>query len=293
MQAQTIKIQTPKKVILNGFIFGSKKAKIIYIFLHGLGGGLFSRIELIEKMAGDKIAVMVFNNRGQGLINRFKKINQRRAGGFDSAIFGSSYELFSDCIDDIKGAIRAALDNGYKKIILVGHSTGSNKVAYYLSKSFKDNVLGGILLAPMSDYAAIKKEVPAYKLRKAKKEAEKLVFQGKEQELLSPKSWTHLISAQRFLSLFTPESKEEIFSYASTNKSPILRRIKKPILIVLAGKDEYADREMTEIFSWFKREAPKDNSKVIMINNSLHNFSSYESKLKRKIFSWVSKIFSL
>lgn len=41
MENNIIKIETPKKFILNGIFIGSEKAENIFIYLHGLGGNLF------------------------------------------------------------------------------------------------------------------------------------------------------------------------------------------------------------------------------------------------------------
>ena len=290
MEATVINIQTPKRIMLDGFIFGPKKAKIIYIFLHGLGGGLFSRIDLMEKLITPDVAVMAFNNRGYGLVNRFKKVKNVENGDYDSVMGGSARENFTDCIDDIKGAIAAAKEKGYKKIILVGHSTGSNKVAYYLSKNFKDEVIGAILLAPMSDYAFLKKSVSSESLKKAERFARKLLNQNQGDKFLPEKIWPQVISAERFLSLFTSDSKEEIFSYASGKRSDVLQKIKKPILIILAQNDDYADRGMDEIYKWFKKETPPDYTSVVMLKNSLHSFRGQESTLKKEIIKWLKGV---
>jgi len=290
MEARVITIQTPKKIMLDGFIFGPKKAKIIYIFLHGLGGGLFSRIDLMEQLITPKTAVMAFNNRGHGLINRFKKVETRKSVDYVSVMGGSILESFIDTVDDIKGAIKCAKENGYKKIVLVGHSTGSNKVAYYLSKNFNDDVMGGVLLAPMSDYASIIQTVAPGVYKKAIKFANKYVDEKKGDKLLPESIWPQLISSQRFLSLFTPDSKEEIFSYVSNKKSNVLRKIKKPLLIILAQKDGYADRDIDEIYKWFKKESPINYSKLLIIKNAIHSFKDCEVELRKEIVKWLNSI---
>jgi alpha-beta hydrolase superfamily lysophospholipase len=291
MEAKNIKIITPQKIVLQGFIFGSQKVKTIYILLHGLGGNLFSRLELVEKMTASGAAVMVFNNRGSGLINKFRKINPHQSDVYDSLIIGETHEIFTECIDDIDGAIKTALDNGYRKIILVGHSTGCNKAAYYLSKKNPVSIKGAILLAPMSDYADAVKFTEPKVFQRALKTARKLVADGKPQALLPEKYWSRPISAQRFLSLFTPESTEEIFSYAVPSKQPqILQKIKKPFLVVLAGEDQFTDRPMTEVFAWFKQTLINKNAKVLMIKKSPHGFLGQEAKLKNLIFKFVKSL---
>lgn len=50
---------------------------------------------------------------------------------------GCMYELFEDCIYDIDLAIQTAKDKGYKRIILLGHNYGCNKVIYYFYKNIQ------------------------------------------------------------------------------------------------------------------------------------------------------------
>ncbi len=291
MEAKFIKIETPKHLVLNGFIFGPKKNKIIFIFLHGLSGSLFSRITLMEKMTSSGATVMTFNNRGHGLINQFRKINPHKPEEYNSVAIGKAHEVFEECVDDIDGAINLARKEGYKKIVLVGHSTGCNKISYYLSKKSPDDIIGGILLAPMSDYADFIKFTDGKIAKTITEEAKKLVVAGKHHELLSDQIYPYYADAQRFLSLYTPNSNEEIFSYAVPAKKPtILLKIKKPLLVVLAGNDQFSDRPMTEIFNWFKETLNNKIAQVIMIKKSLHGFAGYETKLKNEIFNWTKNL---
>jgi len=67
----------------------------------------------------------------------------------------------------------------------------------------------------MSDYSyAVSSEKPS--LEQAVEQAEKLVKSGKPHELLPPSYSEDLLDAQRYLSLYTPDSEEEIFTYAQT-----------------------------------------------------------------------------
>ncbi len=291
MEAKNIKIITPKKIVLRGFIFGPRRNQVIYILLHGLSGNLFSRLEIVEKMVGEGATVMVFNNRGYGLISQFRKINPRRPEAYDSVVIGKAHEVFTDCLDDIDGAINLALESGYKKIILIGHSTGCNKIAYYLSKKNPASVKAAVLLAPMSDYADFKKFTNPKIIKSATKKAQQLVAAGKSHELLSADIWPYYTDAQRFLSLFTPDSLEEIFSYAVPEKKPlILKKIKKPVLVVLAGDDQFKDRPMIEIYDWFKKALSGQKAELAMIKKALHGFGGQETKVKNLIFKFVKRL---
>lgn len=291
MEAKIIEIEASDKVMLDGFVLGPKKAKEIYIFIHGLGGSLFSRIDLAKELISPSRAVMMFNNRGYGLYNRFKKIDKKKPKGYLSLLAGSIAEIFKDSLYDISGAISEAKKQGYKEIILVGHSTGCNKIAYYLSKYQQGNVLAGIFLAPMSDFAFAKQNISPKLLSKAELEAKKLVKQGKGSEFLDLKYWPELISAQRFLSLYTKDSLEEIFCFTSSGKkSEVLRKINKPILTILAAEDEYADRDISRYAPWFEGEIKGDGSTIKVIPEANHSFKNKQQILKKEILKFVKLI---
>ena len=280
--------QTPDKLLLQGLWLGPAKPATVYIFVHGLGSTMFSQIELAQSLAAKDTAVLVFNNRGSGTITGVKKVTNTKKG-YTRETIGMAHEVFEECINDISGAVSYAQARGPRRIFLVGHSTGCQKSVYYLSKKKASAVAGAVLLAPMSDYATSAKEVPPKVLARAVAYARKLVASGKSHDLLPLSVWPQLSDAQRFLSLNTPESVEELFSYAVPKKKPrLLQSVRQPLLIVLAGDDEYADRPNIEIAQWFEQTTAKQETQVVLMPNSTHNFNGHDKELKQHIVSWAA-----
>ena len=281
-----IKIQTPKNFLLNGLWFGSEKANTVCIYIHGLGGSVFSQTGFIDTLVDKNTAVFAFNNRGSGIVSRIAKINKKLEKGYESHIVGQAHEVFSDCVDDIDGAVKFAEKTGVKNIFLIGHSTGCQKSIYYLSKRKNPKIKGVVLLAPMSDYADFFTFTDVKKRKAVTSFAKKMVESGKSHDLIPKKVWQYTIDAQRFLSLFTPDSTEEIFSYAVLDKNPkILKSVKVPMQIIFAGNDEYKDRPIAEIVEWFKRVLSK-TVEINVVKDSPHNFKGYENSLITLINNW-------
>lgn len=285
---QVIKFETPQRVLLWGLQLGSSQPRRVYVFIHGLGGGIFSRIDLISQLPDKNSAVLTFNNRGSGLVNGIKK---RQGKKYQYANLGGlAHEVFTDCVDDISGAVNYALALGAKEIFLVGHSTGCQKSIYYLAKKANSPVKGAILLAPVSDYSAMKQEIDWLSYRKILREANKLVRMGREHSLLPAGLWKTPIDAQRFLSLYTPDSQEEIFSYATERQPVLLKKVKQPLLVLLASADEYHDRPAAEIAAWFKKSLAKQMADTMVIQGVGHDFSSAEQKICRLIRDWSNRL---
>ena len=290
LAAELIEIITPRRFVLSGLYLGPVQPKTLYIFIHGLSGNLFSRRELSTLLPDSKTGVLLFNNRGSGVVNGLKKdYGRTKKKKFSRMLGGSAFEVFTDCLDDLDGAVNSARSYGAKNIYLVGHSTGCQKSVYYLSRRPKSLVRGAVLLAPVSDYSTIKGELGEKAYQKALAWAKRLLRQGAGQTLLPAKVWEGFLSAQRFLSLYTPKSAEEIFSYASGRRPTTLRQVKKPLLILLAGEDEYHDRPTEEIAAWFKAALSDRRATVKTIKGVPHNFLPRQKYLAGLIKDWASE----
>jgi pimeloyl-ACP methyl ester carboxylesterase len=287
MSNTLITFLTPKKIQLHGVWLGDKKAKTVFVFLHGLGGSLFSRSPLLELLAAQKdTAVFTFNNRGFGLINSFKRKKSKDETEYYLA--GMAHEKFGECLDDIDGALSYARQRGAKEIFLLGHSTGCQKIIYYLAKKNRAKVRGAILLAPVSDYSTINLKDKQY--QRALKKAQQLRQAGKSESLLPTNLWPHAISAQRFLSLYTPSSEEEIFTYASSRRPVLLQKVTKPILAILAEFDEFNDRPSQAMKDWFDQSlVSKSKYCSIIIKSTGHSFADREKVVLKEIKNWIKK----
>lgn len=288
MIGDTQKIITPKKFVLNGILFGSEKPKNIFIYLHGLAGNLFKHLDLFEEIVDKDNSVLAFNNRGSGIITPIKRLCSNKKG-YKTIPVGMIREVFTDCVDDIEGAIACAKSLGAKNIFLIGHSTGCQKSIYYLSKKKLSPIKGAVLLAPMSDYADSIAFTDKKIFSKAVSCARKMVETGEGHEFMPKSIWPDLIEAQRFLSLNTPDSIEEIFTYASSQNPKILKSVKKPLLIILAENDEYRDRPIKEIASWFEKNTDNKKCRINIVKKSLHGFHGFERETSKSIKNWLNK----
>jgi alpha-beta hydrolase superfamily lysophospholipase len=269
-----VEITTPKKFALYGLWYGPQKAERVIIIVHGLCSTMFSSVsrELPQHLVDGKTAVLVFNNRGHDIVSKISSAKK-------TLLAGGAHENFKESADDLRGAVLFAKKNGAKFIFLAGHSTGCQKAVYYVHVFKKDPIVKGlILLAPVSDHSAALKTDKSQKLRKAVAVAQKMVKVGKKNELMPKEFLTpwSINDAQRFLSLYTPDSTETLFPYEQTGKkAKVLSSIKIPILVMWAGKDQYADRPSKEIARWFDANIT-GNHHVHIVPNVKHGFNGGE-----------------
>lgn len=288
--ARIVQFSTPDKLLLSGLWFGPWNPQRIFIFIHGLTSSLFSRNAIVAGLTTKDTASLSFNNRGHDTVANIRKADKRRKKGYSSVTIGGAFEKFTDCVFDLQGAVNFAKSRGVKEIFLIGHSTGSQKSVYFLGKRGKQKQIKGvILLSPVSDYADSLKANGNEKITNVANYARKLVKEGSANELLPPSVWKEIISAQRFLSLNTPDSEEEIFSYTQPAIKPkTLRKINIPTLVVLGKKDEYRDRPMREIGKWFNKNCRRRNTTIKIVKGADHGFSEKEAEVVDLIKSWAS-----
>ena len=284
--AYVVQIVTPKKFILNGLWFGPKKPKRAIIFVHGLTGSAFSMQRTVGALVDAKTAVITFNNRGFEQITSIKRMRGQKT---EYVTAGAAHERFTDCSDDIQGAVNTVRKAGVKNVYLAGHSTGCQKAYYWASKSKGGrSVKGIVLLGPLSDYAIALAEDTKGSLKKSIAHARKLVKSGKPHELM-PKDvgpW-FVCDAQRFLSLYTPESVEDTFPYGQKKNPKLMNSVSVPTLVLLAGADEHGDRPAREIGRWFEKHL--NNGRVAIVPRVQHSFHGGEKVVAREIRRFVTK----
>ncbi len=287
-KCEVVEVITPQQIILQGLYFGPSQAKVGFIYIPGLASNVFSKLDLVAWLAGANFSVLSLNTRGHDKVTRVQKIDKRTVKGYRSIRGGGAHEIFTECKDDVAGAVDFLLKKKIKNIYLVGHSTGCQKAIYYLAHGrYREKVKGAVLLCPMSDYAAAVKEHGLPKLKKITAVAKRMIKNGREHDLLPLNLWPSYDDAQRFISLYNPDSPEEIFSYISPQVYPkTLTTVKQPLLALLAGQDEYQDRPTKQIAAWFNKYLSNSNSQVTILTNAKHSLLGYEKLTAELIQMW-------
>lgn len=121
--------------------FCNNEKDICVIFVHGMCQTIIDNYFAIvcgNLLSENEIGFIYAHNRGYSIENDILM----KDGTYTRC--GCMYEIFEDCVLDIDLAIEKAKELGYKRIILMGHSYGCNKLIYYYYKKRPD-ILGVIL----------------------------------------------------------------------------------------------------------------------------------------------------
>ncbi len=284
-KGELVEFVTKDKAILHGFLVRAKNPRTCIIYVHGMGGN-FYRHKLLVQVSKDaekqKIAFFSANTRGHDAVSSIGLKNAKK----HSFLCGTSFERFEDCVYDIDGTIKLLKSLGFRSFILVGHSTGSQKVVYYQYKKRNKDVKAIVLLSPADDYNATKKALES-KFKTKVRICRKMVRnkQGNKQSDQIPRGF----SAKRFLSIAdTRNAEARIFDYSGRLKE--FSSIKTPIYAVFGSREEYAVKPVAEYLEMLKNKTHSRFYNHSVIKNANHSFVGYEIRVSQDTLAWISKL---
>ncbi|MCX6998431.1 MAG: alpha/beta fold hydrolase [Kiritimatiellaeota bacterium] len=252
---------------LDGFwVPGWRRQVTLLIIVHGLGGNFYrSTLKKAWLRQGPRhgFDVLSFNNRGA----------DRQVAN----------ERFGDCLADLDAALRCGRRLGYRRFILLGHSTGCQKITYYQARRQPADVAVLVLVAPVDDLAVCRRDLGpryAYWLRRARG----LVRQGRGNTLL-PMLYEKF-SARRFLSIADPRSIEaQIFDYDGPLRS--FRAIRCPVLACLGTREEFACRPVAEMGTILRQMTRAQAFHFFTVPGADHGFHSRDAPTVLRVLRWL------
>ena len=136
-----IDVATKRGVVLNGVLFRPQKeraADTVMIAITGIHGNFYSNPFYYN--IGDTLNAGGFDFVYAQTDDAFGQIKTVNVNTGKQELIGSWNERFSYTDEDIEAYLNFAEQQGYKHIILAGHSLGANKVIYYLSRHHAHNL---------------------------------------------------------------------------------------------------------------------------------------------------------
>lgn len=265
-----------------------KKGTRAILWMHGLSAAFYNDYQLYEVIAdacnAEGWGFAIFNNRGHDLIAGIRKYDGTQPNGYSYYPGGAGNEVFEECIFDINAGIDFLIQKGFTEIVLVGHSTGANKVCYYAATQQNPRVAGIILAGPLCDRLGTKTT------DRQMREMKQKIKDGKGDELLFGYHFFP-ITPKRFVSLFEPRTAEDVFDYGDARPTmTVFSKIQLPLLVLIGGADEYADRPVEQIQSVFDAHAKSSQYKSIIIPDALHKFHGKERNVANALVSWIKDV---
>ena len=264
--------------------FESNKKDICVICIHGMCGTIIDNYFATvwgKLLAKNDIGFIYEHNRGHSIENDIVM----KDGSFKRC--GCMYEIFEDCIYDIDLAIQTAKEKGYKRIILLGHSLGCNKVIYYYYKKHP-NILGMILASAPDMIGSHLLIEPDYE--ELLKEAKENIDKNQPNKLLHKMIEDYMyMSSQTYYNWFHKNSNLNNLPIISNPKNwEQLETIDVPILTFSGSKDEdyYLHLDLLK-----EKATNCKNFEYQIIENTGHTYQEKELETGTLILNWINKNF--
>ena len=264
--------------------FESNKKDICVICIHGMCGTIIDNYFATvwgKLLAKNDIGFIYEHNRGHSIENDIVM----KDGSFKRC--GCMYEIFEDCIYDIDLAIQTAKEKGYKRIILLGHSLGCNKVIYYYYKKHP-NILGMILASAPDMIESHLLIEPDYE--ELLKEAKENIDKNQPTKLLHKMIEDYMyMSSQTYYNWFHKSSNLNNLPIISNPKNwEQLETIDVPILTFSGSKDEdyYLHLDLLK-----EKATNCKNFEYQIIENTGHTYQEKELETGTLILNWINKNF--
>lgn len=272
--AELVSTRTEDGVLLHGALFESNTAgQTAALVTHGGWGNFYTGLGrfLPGALAAVGMACLSLNNRGHdyGTV----------ADG--EPCIGLMRERFEDSPKDIAAGLELLKERGYRRLVLIGHSYGSAKIAYSQYLNPDPDVEGLILCSP----AAMMRDVWQYYLGvpydEAVRSATQLVDadQGEEFVIFRNRGQAPIIStAHTFLSIWGPDTAQDMRKF--------IGELTLPILIVIGERDRMCMDYSRAVYEHAQGAEPRD---FVEIAGGDHSYNDSERSLEKAVCGWLHK----
>lgn len=287
MQTGLVQTATEDKLILSGYFVDSTNKDFAVLHIHGFEGNFYEN-KFIQHQAKHfencKIAFLTANTRGCEKIKEFRTVE----GEF--ATIGARFETLEESPKDIDAWVKFLLNEGYKTIILQGHSLGTYKIVRYLfGGKFKLKISKLVLISPFDKLALVNSYIKT-PIEQLLTRAEEEVKKGNGKNLISKDFDEIELSYNTFLSWYKLDDLGKVFNFNDKAYNfPTLSKIEIPTLLVVGSKDEYFHtsnpehpEEAVEIFNKYIK-----NCKTEILDGAKHDYIGYENKLSEIIQTFI------
>ncbi|MBQ6991780.1 MAG: DUF1749 domain-containing protein [Clostridia bacterium] len=268
-----------------------EKTDEIVISIHGMQSNCLKKREdiLAKNINNADIAYFAFNNRGTELMCYTKKIDGRK-----ELNGGSIYEDVLESYYDIKGAIEKAVELGYKKIHLQGHSLGCTKIIYTYNRMRNENYeklnyIKSIILLSLVDIVDCQKyDLGIDKYYEMLNWAEKKEKEGKQMELMPEGAFDHPISVKSYLRYFRDNEDIDFAKFSEKDYDfKELNNIKVPLFIRWGEKD-LVIQKLTDLIEFLKTKINNSKFDISYIKKTDHGYTNKEKELAVEIIKFIN-----
>lgn len=281
-----IDVETPRGLVLKGVMWGnSSDMDTVVIMMSGICSNVFQN-ELLpasgELLSRNNVAFIC----GQAM-DAFSFISYSNLKTKKQVTTGVVTDDFSVAYEDVEAYVKYAKNLGFKRIILAGHSLGSNKIINYLANTPDDFVDYFIVSAPidLAHFWNIIKDKDMYL-----QTARKFVAEGRGKDILpflfmgfSP------MCADTLLAFYNAENLKNCPVISNDGETDSLSSIRISGTFIIGSNDsmagDNAEEFMKNINSYCKHP---ENNRIVVIPHASHIFYGKHKEYADAVLGTVS-----
>ncbi len=313
IKPEFISLTTSDNLDLPGLFFQPEvKTNKAIIFLHGCGSSsVFYKTKKMNLFAQELAKIgysfLAFNNRGAHYLKKFSRgVGEEKV----EVMKGTATEVIAETVFDINSALDSLKARGYEHILLLGESTGANKICVY-QHFVPNNQIAGTILVGGGDDTGLWWKMLAENAEQFYREAEKRVLayqqnpspenQRKKEELIMTDLSHWIMSYQGLYDVMNPDGDYNTFPFTEfttdwkPSSQPLFRyfqEISQPTFILYGELDEYAGCSPAQAAQILKNIHP--NPQLIttrVVPGCDHGFKDTEEKEIEAVVNWIQKTF--
>ena len=283
---ELVYVHSEDDIVNGGVIFTAPKDRaktIAVIWIHGWGVNFYSPTYVMigRALAEYGYTCISVNTRMHdiGTVAGHRYGKRIRGGGY--------WGVASEEVRDLAAWVDFAGDQGFKYMVLVGHSAGWAAVRAYQSEKQDPRVVGIVLASGM----VWAETTPTDSVLLA--QAVRLAADGRGDDLLRlpNRSFPSFVSAATYLDIHnTPPELRDFFGVTTPN--PGVTRIRCPILGFFGTRGDVGNEKDLELLETSTRRQPKGPSRVttVMIRNADHMYTGEEAQVAQIIATWADSL---
>lgn len=284
---EIIRVKTERGLELKGAMWGDTSMDSVVVMMSGICSNVFQNDILTstgELLSRHNIAFIAGH-----AMDAFSCIGYSDFSVNKQVYTGTVFNDFSIVYEDVETYVKYAKDLGFKKVILAGHSLGSNKIIHYLGNT-PDNLVDNFIISAPVDLSHWFNVMP--NVNECIELSKKFINENRGKEILpylfggfSP------MSAESVLSFYNARNLMNCPVISNVGETDSLYNIKVNGSFVIGAKDSLTDDNPKEFIEKINSccKNPEKNQ-IVVVPDASHIFYGKHEEYARTILDYIEHI---
>jgi pimeloyl-ACP methyl ester carboxylesterase len=290
VKGELVRVWTDDGLQLQGLYCAPQEERELpaVVHIHGASSNFYRSQfldPLAEQLTNRGVAFLTGNTRGHDIINSVYTSDPTA-----SRRLGVALEIFEESSLDIAAWLDFLQQHGHLEVVLLGHSFGAHKAAFYCSDTSDARVKGLIFMSPADQGLWVEAMGP--EAERTLSWALEKVSSGQGEALLDRGPAPYPMSARTIHSLFVT-AKPDIFRFGRPDDTwDVVSKLRCPILAMMGTVAEFINTTPHTALANLKAKAVSSpRCDTVVVDGAPHNYRGHESEVTGVIVGWLGDVF--